>query len=143
MSAPPDGVQLWVRKWVEKAEEDFTSAKHLLKVEENTPLETICFHAQQCVEKYLKALLTFFEIEFGKTHDLGYLLEKLPETNLVSELAACDVLIPYAVTTRYPGTWKPASEDEAEQAVEIAETIRRVARARLLANIKLEDAENK
>ncbi|MBW1960508.1 MAG: HEPN domain-containing protein [Deltaproteobacteria bacterium] len=35
---------------------------------------TVCFHAQQCAEKYLKAFLTFKNIDFPKTHDIGELL---------------------------------------------------------------------
>ncbi len=35
---------------------------------------TICFHAQQAVEKYLKAFLAFHDIDFPRTHDVDYLL---------------------------------------------------------------------
>jgi len=43
---------------------------HTLMLDENCPYDTICFHAQQCVEKYLKALLTSTHTDFPKTHDL-------------------------------------------------------------------------
>jgi hypothetical protein len=43
-----------VRQWVEKAEEDFRNAEYTLTLKERCPLNTVCFHAQQCVEKYLK-----------------------------------------------------------------------------------------
>mgnify|MGYP000307964815 CR=1 FL=1 len=35
---------------------------------------TICFHAQQAVEKYLKAFLILHDIDFPRTHDVDYLL---------------------------------------------------------------------
>ncbi len=42
-----DKIEL-VKAWIEKAD--------------------ICFHAQQCAEKYLKAYLTYKEVEFRKTY---------------------------------------------------------------------------
>ena len=46
-----------VREWVAKAENDLKNATHSLKLGEDCPTDTVCFHAQQCVEKYLKAML--------------------------------------------------------------------------------------
>lgn len=40
--------------------------------------ETICFHAQQCVEKYIKALLVLCRVDFPKTHDIRRLVTILP-----------------------------------------------------------------
>ena len=56
MSGRPDPAFL-AREWVEKAEEDLTNAEHTLTMEAHCPFSTVCFHAQQCVEKYIKALL--------------------------------------------------------------------------------------
>ena len=53
-----------VREWVLKAENDFTNAVHTLKLKEKCPTDTVCFHAQQAVEKYLKALLVFKNLDF-------------------------------------------------------------------------------
>jgi HEPN domain-containing protein len=41
-----------VRQWVEKAEEDLINARHTLTLREHCPFSTVCFHAQQVVEKY-------------------------------------------------------------------------------------------
>jgi len=55
--------------WAEKAEEDFTLARSALR--RKKPLITgACFHAQQCAEKYLKALLVSKRMGFPMTHDL-------------------------------------------------------------------------
>jgi len=43
-----------VKLWIRKAENDLVAAEHLLTVRPHTPYDTICFHAQQCAEKYLK-----------------------------------------------------------------------------------------
>ncbi len=45
-----------VRAWVLKAEHDLLNIKNNLAAPE-VPWDTVCFHAQQCSEKYLKALL--------------------------------------------------------------------------------------
>jgi HEPN domain-containing protein len=57
-------------EWLAKAENDLTNAAHTLKLGASCPTDTVCFHAQQCVEKYLKALLVVEGIDFPKTHDL-------------------------------------------------------------------------
>ncbi|MEM2110131.1 MAG: HEPN domain-containing protein [Candidatus Odinarchaeota archaeon] len=36
---------------------------------------SICFHCQQFVEKMLKAFLTLKKVDFGKTHNIEYLLK--------------------------------------------------------------------
>lgn len=55
-----------IREWVEKAENDFANAVNTLKMGKKCPTDTVCFHAQQCVEKYLKAILVWNGIEFPK-----------------------------------------------------------------------------
>ena len=46
-----------IKQWIEKAEEDYKNAEYTLTLEEDCPVSTVCFHSQQCIEKYLKALL--------------------------------------------------------------------------------------
>ena len=49
--------------WAEKGEEDFALARSALR--RKRPLVTgACFHAQQCGEKYMKALLVSRGAEF-------------------------------------------------------------------------------
>lgn len=67
--------------------------------------EAVCFHAQQCAEKYLKARLQDAGIQFGKTHDLPALLDMLPpvEPAWGATLSDLQTLSTYAVAYRYPG----------------------------------------
>lgn len=58
-----------VRSWVSKAEHDLLNIEKDLAAKE-IPWDTVGFHAQQCSEKYLKALLLFHRINFPKIHDL-------------------------------------------------------------------------
>lgn len=84
--------------------------------------EQICFHAQQAVEKALKAVLIFHEIEFPLTHDLQALMETLVAAvgPLPPELAEADTLTPYAVETRYPGFWGEVTEADVDEALCVA-----------------------
>ncbi|MBY0525833.1 MAG: HEPN domain-containing protein [Gemmataceae bacterium] len=42
------------------------------------PVEAVCFHAQQCVEKYLKAILVYRSIPFPKSHNIRVLMALVP-----------------------------------------------------------------
>ncbi len=69
-----DLVSKVVAEWTAKAENNLKNAAHTLKLGEDCPTDTVCFHAQQCVEKYLKALLVCLRIDFPKAHDLSELI---------------------------------------------------------------------
>ena len=64
-----------VRRWVRKAEHDLRNAEYVSTMEEDCPFDTICFHCQQCAEKYLKARLHESGFPVTKTHNLVHLLD--------------------------------------------------------------------
>jgi HEPN domain-containing protein len=70
-----------VGEWVEKAENDLTAAAIVLSAGRRALPDVICFHAQQCVAKYLKALLTRRELPFPRTHDITALVARMPHTS--------------------------------------------------------------
>jgi len=119
-----------VEKWVGKAEEDRFAVMNLCAIEGRPP-SVICFHAQQCAEKYLKALLIHEEVEFGKTHDLLELVGKLAAAAEFGEgfVDAIRVLNSFSVLPRYPD-WQPA-ESDVSAAVEAMDLARSFARKRL------------
>jgi len=121
-----DEVITVVRQWVQKAENDLKNATHTLKLGEACPTDTVCFHAQQCVEKYVKALLVLHGIEFSWIHHISALIEILP-MRVRPEMTPEEQerLTDYAVTTRYPGDYEPIPLDEARQAVQIARRVRK------------------
>ena len=56
------------REWVKKAEEDYLIAKQGSR--SKVPLhDGVCFHCQQCAEKYLKGLLEELGLAVRKTHN--------------------------------------------------------------------------
>ena len=70
----PHDVSRLVRQWIEKADHDLRNAEHTLTIADDCPFDTVCFHAQQCVEKYLKGWLASRRIDFPRSHDLVVLL---------------------------------------------------------------------
>jgi HEPN domain-containing protein len=114
-------------EWVNKAEEDYLVATRELKADPPAK-EAVCFHSQQCIEKYMKAILQESEIEFEKVHDLDVLLQQC--VDFIPDLGAHrDELIKlstYAVDIRYPGF--NVSEKEAGECVRIMEKSRKVVR---------------
>jgi HEPN domain-containing protein len=121
----PRKVALVVAEWVAKAENDLTTAAHTLKLgKQDCPTDTVCFHAQQVAEKYLKALLTLHGTPFPKTHDIPALMARVP-ARLRPALSADDqdLMIDYAVGARYPG-WDDISFAEARRAVALARRVR-------------------
>ncbi len=112
------------REWIDKAEEDWEIALLALGSPRSKVYNAICFHAQQCVEKYLKSQLQEESIPIPKTHNLGSLLDLLLATHpLWSTLRpALDSLTLYAVNFRYPGD--AADQAEAGDAVKLCRSIR-------------------
>ncbi|MDA8325330.1 MAG: HEPN domain-containing protein [Nitrospiraceae bacterium] len=96
----------------------------------NCPAETVCFHAQQCIEKYLKAFLVMKNIAFPKTHDIVSIVGLLPAMPILMSTDEQELLTGYAVTVRYPGDVEP-SLTEARNAVKIARRVRKDIRALL------------
>ena len=122
---PPEHVKLdLVRQWLAKANNDLETAKFLFA--SGRPFfSVICFHSQQAAEKYFKALLTWHQIEFPKTHDLDLLLSFIASTDsaLASSLTEIALLNPYGVEIRYPGDVPETTEGDAEEAIQLADKV--------------------
>ena len=120
-----------ISEWVEKAEGDYETVLDLRKKRRKRQYYIIAFHCQQCVEKYLKAILTLHEIEFPKQHDLEELLVLLLKKDpLLAVLRnKLKLLTPFAVSFRYPG--EEITKDEVKIAVNIMKNIRVILRQRL------------
>jgi HEPN domain-containing protein len=113
-----------VKIWIGKAENDLKTAKDELNTQKPAT-DTICFHAQQCAEKYLKAFLIYHEIEFEKTHVLEDLISLATQidNSFIELIKFGKKLTPYAVEIRYPLFEEPTEED-AKEAIEMAEKIK-------------------
>ena len=124
----PEQVARVASEWVEKAEHDFQAAVWLLELGQAAPTDVVCFHAQQCVERYSKSLMVLAQLPVPKTHDIEKVLALMPEGGQLSLTPAeMRALTGYAAEMRYPGH-APVSLEEAQRAVELARRVRAQAR---------------
>lgn len=63
------------QEWVDKAEDDWLSGLQVSRARKHRNYNLVCWLAQQCAEKYLKARLEEAGLPFKKTHDLVKLLQ--------------------------------------------------------------------
>ena len=117
-------------EWIEHAEDDYENAKIVIRRRKPSVYGS-CFHAQQCAEKYMKALLVFKGRSFPMTHDLLIINNLLISEGIFIGLPEDDVdaLSRFAVATRYPGA-KLTIED-AKEAISLSRAIRKFSRAYL------------
>ena len=125
MSDERSEVSKEVLEWERFAEMDYVTAIHLDKTLYPKSMEIICYHCQQCAEKYLKALTEHLGKEIEKTHDLGNLATtiseslKVPQTVLVSSAK----LTQYGVKIRYPQGFE-MSDSHVKAAIADMENVR-------------------
>jgi HEPN domain-containing protein len=112
---------------IEKAAHDLVAGEATIAT--GDALDMVCFHAQQAVEKSLKALLALKDVEYPWRHDL---LEQLtlvkplfPEVGEVEEDLV--KLSPYAVDIRYDDELTPDLE-EARSALDVATKVHALAK---------------
>src|SRR3974390_420206 len=113
-----------VKKWIDKADRDLATAGRELAAIEQANYDAVCFHAQQCIEKLMKALLIQLDLMPTKTHDLAFLDQLLAPVCLgwSSPSDALRFLSGAAVAFRDPG--ESADREEAAQAFDIATPMR-------------------
>ena len=110
-----------VKQWLESSDGDLRAMETLQEVGGGMHVAA-CFHAQQCVEKLMKAVLIAGDADAPKIHDLVTL------SRLVRDLRGwtwdegeLDDLSRGAVTLRYP-----LAQPDEEEAARLAEVCRRV-----------------
>jgi len=127
MSGEKKELEEQVFRWIEIAEEDLLLANHAFTLRSNIPYRLICYHAQQCAEKYLKAFLVSRLIDFPYTHSIVSLVKLCPvELNLTTQLAETFKLTNFAVAKRYPGEYKKVTMDDTVEAVKLAEYTKQI-----------------
>lgn len=84
------------------AREDLAAAEALDRAERVSDA-SVGFHAQQAVEKALKAAIASRDQDFPFTHDIGLLMQLCQDAGLElpADLAETDRLTPYAAAIRY------------------------------------------
>ena len=103
-------------EWVAKAEGDFATAGRELRARKTPNYDAVCFHTQQCAEKYLKAALQENEKHIPKIHNLIELMLLCEELESSFEMLRADLVVMerYSVGIRYPGDY--AEKNDAQSA---------------------------
>ena len=98
-----DDLRDYVDKWLFRANEDLAVIDRLIQTDPQAYASTICFHAQQAVEKYLKALLACKGVDFPRTHDVDFLLADCRKVS-PGQFDQIDLksLTDFGVSIRYP-----------------------------------------
>src|SRR4030042_1258081 len=115
------------KEWIEKAEDDYRVAIRHCK-RDDPVYDAVCYHSQQCIEKYMKAALTENEIDFEKIHDLDVLLKQCKDIIPKLNEQRHDIvkLSVYAIEIRYPGI--TSSSEETKDTFEIMKKLRIILR---------------
>jgi len=107
-----------IKKWLFRAKEDLSVLNRLADEEIEFYTSTICFHAQQSVEKNLKAFLVY--------HDVDFLLDecqKIDPSNFEIDLKS---LTEFGVSVRYPDDFFIPEVMETKEYIEIANVVSRI-----------------
>ncbi|MEI6702815.1 MAG: HEPN domain-containing protein [Deltaproteobacteria bacterium] len=113
----------YVNEWLRQSDEELRTARYLA---DGNFFRSACYHAEQSIEKFLKAHLINKGWDLEKTHSIRRLLAIAEEHGLRFDLEEADIIfIDSIYRGRYPGEagllphGEPDSED-AEHAVKIA-----------------------
>lgn len=126
------------REWFAKAALDIRAAHHDLGA--SPPLlADAAFHSQQAVEKALKGFLVWHNQPFRRTHSLEEIGEQCLDIDpgLRSLIDRAVPLTEYAWRFRYPGEPEEPSQEEAEDAIELAEEIFEATMVRLPPEVRV------
>lgn len=109
-------------EWLRHARSDLALARS--PATDDVLLESLCFHAQQAVEKSIKAVLVNAGIPFPKVHSIERLIDLLPDmVPRTADLIAASQLTGYATVFRYPGAVEPITEEQYQEAVRLAKAV--------------------
>ena len=108
--------------WLRRARSDLSLAS--ITLPRDVLYNELCFHAQQAVEKSIKAVLVHHRIEFHKAHDIDYLMTLLPpQVSTPPEAEEIAGLTSYAVMFRYPGDYEDVMEEDYQWALQVAQSV--------------------
>lgn len=120
-----------VDEWVEKAEADYEAARDLHRRRVWPLPDIVCYHCQQCAEKYLKALLVAKGASPPRIHDLVELTYRCAQydASMARLMPAVTTLDAYGVEERYPGM--SATKQDAQEALGACRRVRTDVRSNL------------
>jgi HEPN domain-containing protein len=129
-----------IKQWIEKADHDLGTAiithKHIPKYK-----DTIAFHCQQAVEKYLKSFFLKLGIPIKRTHDLVFLLEQINQHEKIEHewFEKVFELQDFAIEIRYPDQVIELSDEDINTAIQIAAAFRKMILDKMDLDIPFDD----
>lgn len=107
-----------------QAQSDLNLAQGARHIADVLP-EHLAFHAQQCAEKAIKAVLLSHNVQFPPTHNIQALIDLCEKGGLdIPEILEESVeLTPYAVEGRYLDLVEPVSESDVDRAIQLATSV--------------------
>ncbi len=121
-----------VNRWILKAENDLKNIELQINTKTIIP-DTACFHAQQAVEKFLKAFIVYNSTEPERTHKIEKLLEKCAKIDSsFMEYSFAVRLTEYAVEARYPDDYYEITTGEVTEAYNIALKIKNLVLSKII-----------
>jgi HEPN domain-containing protein len=127
-----DYKKVYIQKWLFRANEDINVLNKLYTSDPKSFASTICFHAQQAVEKFLKAFLIFNDIDFPKTHDLDFLLS---ESIKIDKTGFQDInlksLTDFGVSVRYPDDFFIPDQKETKDYRDVAIKVKTIVEGKI------------
>lgn len=115
----------YIKNWLFRANEDIAVINDLINFGTEYYTSTICFHAQQATEKFLKAFLVYHNIDFPRTHDVDYLIIECQKINKNAFNIDLKSLTDFGVSVRYPDDFYIPDVKEALEYKDIALKIKK------------------
>jgi HEPN domain-containing protein len=114
-----------IKEWINKAEANYRTAERESVVQDGANYDAVCFHAQQCIEKLLKAVLIKNKVSPPKIHVLTVLSQLLTANKQpLFNIQQLRFLSNAAISFRYPGD--SADRADAEESFQICSELRRI-----------------
>lgn len=113
-----------VKEWRDKAEGDYRTAWREFDAADSPSYDATCFHAQQSVEKLMKAIMIHHQVVPPRSHSLARLSELLKPLcpGLALTIEDLNHLTTIGIAVRYPG--ESADRDDAEEVLQICDRLR-------------------
>jgi len=116
----------YIEQWLFRANEDLAVIDRLAGEDIGYYTSSICFHAQQSVEKFLKAFLVFHDYDFPKTHDLDFLLMQCQKYDPSFSNIDLKSLSEFGVSVRYPDDFYIPEVNETKEYISISKEIKNI-----------------
>lgn len=120
--SPDAGTEEIVHWFVQRGDRHLYAADVLVTHDGEEAADAACYHAEEAVDKYLKALLTLHGIAAPRTHDLNYIHNLIPREHRL-DITTSDLIF---LSTYGIERWWDPDHEQARKALAVAQTVSRL-----------------